>query len=85
MPDKYGHFFGGAETETTLLGESLSDHGGPFNSAWTDQIEEKHKKQKKVGNDVEDSVQRLNYLWILISCGYMVSWTSIGKLRLHSF
>ena len=25
-------------------------------------------------------VQRINPLWIAISCGYMVSWTSIGSL-----
>ena len=27
----------------------------------------------------EDSIQRLNFFWVLISCGYMVSWTSIGR------
>lgn len=30
--------------------------------------------------DLELEVNRINFLWIFISCGYMVSWTSIGSL-----
>lgn len=30
--------------------------------------------------DLEAEVNRINLLWVFISCGYMVSWTSIGSL-----
>lgn len=29
---------------------------------------------------LQNHVEKFNFLWILISCGYMVSWTSIGSL-----
>ncbi len=29
---------------------------------------------------IEAAVKKINPLWIFISCGYMVSWTSIGSL-----
>jgi hypothetical protein len=65
--------------ERNLDDESLSDHYGAETS-WTDQLEQpSSKKAASKHTNIEDSVGRLNYLWILISCGYMVSWTSIGE------
>jgi len=47
-------------------------------SSWTEPS--KARKAHEVETSEED-LGRLNYLWILISCGYMVSWTSIGTSR----
>ena len=44
-------------------------------ASWTEPS--KARKAHEIENSEEDLGQ-LNYLWILISCGYMVSWTSIG-------
>jgi hypothetical protein len=62
--------------ERNLHEESVSDHYGAETS-WTDRLE---RPSKKLNQDVDfdEAVNKINYLWILISCGYMVSWTSIG-------
>ena len=39
-----------------------------------------HNAAIRSSDALEASVNRLNPFWIAISCGYMVSWTSIGSL-----
>jgi|AntAceMinimDraft_5_1070358.scaffolds.fasta_scaffold40335_2 hypothetical protein len=71
--------------ERSLGSDNLSDHDTPQrssaenSSAWTEKFES--SKAQKV-DDAEEDLGHLNYLWILISCGYMVSWTSIGACNL---
>ena len=72
------------EDDKQLL-EEISDHRGPSNGYKTkftrlsigcsDGVEEKNLS-------IEDEVNKINPYWILISCGYMVSWTSIGAAPL---
>mmetsp|Transcript_66440 Transcript_66440/g.130291 ORF Transcript_66440/g.130291 Transcript_66440/m.130291 type:complete len:551 (-) Transcript_66440:273-1925(-) len=65
--------------ERNLRDESVSDHYAAETS-WTDRLEQPKSKAINKDIDLEEAVNKINYLWVLISCGYMVSWTSIGSL-----
>ena len=67
--------------ESTLLALLSSDASQAALN--TCQVGIAERKMEKGGEDTETLdrlVQRINPLWIAISCGYMVSWTSIGSL-----
>jgi len=67
--------------ERNLRDESVSDHYAAETS-WTDRLEQPKSKAINKDIDLEEAVNKINYLWVLISCGYMVSWTSIGSCGL---
>ena len=80
-PARSGQRYG--ENKRDLREEPPSDHP-PSNdhSNWTDKLEMgkgQPPQATKMAHFDEESVKHLSYLWILISCGYMVSWTSIGE------
>jgi len=80
-PARSGQRYG--ENERDLREEPLSDHPpSSDHSNWTDKLEMGKGRPPQATNAAqfdEESVKHLSYLWVLISCGYMVSWTSIGE------
>lgn len=71
----------GDHKEKYLDDEPLNDHLKKPHTSYTDSdVSWTDKLEGKTQPVVEDGIGNLDYLWILISCGYMVSWTSIGSL-----